>query len=94
MAISVQSGFQIGNIDPVDARFAVADQAARLGFATDNVYEGLIVYQQDTDELYVLNDASDPSDNNNWSQVGEGAGFPFTGSAQITGSLGLQVVFL
>ena len=44
MAISVQSGFQIGNIDPVDARLSVADESARLGFASDNVYEGLTVY--------------------------------------------------
>ena len=56
MAISVQSGFAIGNIDPIDARFTVDNQAGRLGFAEDNVYEGLIVYQKDTNELYVLTD--------------------------------------
>ena len=89
MAITLPGGFNITNNEPVDARITVADQSARLGFSSANVFEGLVVYQQDTDELYVLNDASDPSDNNNWSQVGEGAGFPFTGSAQITGSLGV-----
>ena len=69
MAISVQSGFQIGNIDPIDARFVVADQTARLGFASDNVYEGLVVYQKDTDKLYVLVDASDHTVNSNWSEI-------------------------
>ena len=69
MAISVQSGFQIGNIDPIDARFVVADQTARLGFASDNVYEGLVVYQKDTDKLYVLVDASDNTVNSNWSEI-------------------------
>ena len=63
MATSVQSGFTIGNIEPVDARFTVANESARLGFAEDNVYEGLIVYQQDTDELYVLTDVA------NWNQT-------------------------
>ena len=89
MAITLPGGFNITNNEPVDARITVANQSARLGFSSANVFEGLVVYQQDTDELYVLNDASDPSDNNNWSQVGEGVGFPYTGSAQITGSLGV-----
>ncbi len=43
MAISVTSGFQVGNVDPVDSRITVANQAARLGFSSTNVYEGLIV---------------------------------------------------
>ena len=54
MAISVQSGFNIGNIDPIDARFTVADQSARLGFPVDNVYEGLIVYQEDTIIMWLI----------------------------------------
>ena len=90
MAITLPGGFNITNNEPVDARITVADQSARLGFSSANVYEGLVVYQEDTDELYVLNDASDPSDNNNWSQVGEGTGFPFTGSAGILGSLNVN----
>jgi len=69
MAISVQSGFQIGNIDPVDARLSVADESARLGFASDNVYEGLTVYQKDTNELFVLIDANYPDTGSSWRKV-------------------------
>lgn len=69
MATSIQAGFQIGNNEPADARISVADQTARLGFASDNVYEGLVVYQKDTDKLYVLVDASDHTVNSNWSEV-------------------------
>ena len=69
MATSIQAGFQIGNNEPADARISVANQTARLGFASDNVYEGLVVYQKDTDKLYVLVDASDHTDNSNWSEV-------------------------
>lgn len=39
--------------------------------------------------IYILLDASNITDINSWQQVGEGTGFPFTGSAQITGSLGV-----
>lgn len=39
--------------------------------------------------IYILLDADNITDINSWQQVGEGAGFPFTGSAQITGSLGI-----
>ena len=39
--------------------------------------------------IYILLDASNITNINSWQQVGEGAGFPFTGSAQITGSLGV-----
>ena len=88
MAISVQSGFQIGNIDPIDARFTVADQAGRLGFATDNVYDGLIVYQEDTSKLYILTNSAQPGLDASWELVGDQS-FPYTGSAQFTGSLGL-----
>ena len=90
MAINTIQGFNPSTTEPIDSRVTVANETARLAFATFNVYEGLVVYQQDTDELYVLTNASDPSDNNNWSEVGEGAGFPFTGSAGILGSLNIN----
>lgn len=58
MAIILPNGFQITSIEPVDSRFTVADEAARLSFSRANVYEGLTVYQQSTDELYILTDVN------------------------------------
>ena len=73
MAIILPGGFDIRNNEPADARISLADQTARLGLSVANVYEGLIVYQQDNNILYVLNDASDPSVAGNWSEVGSGS---------------------
>lgn len=81
MAIVLPGGFDIKNNEPADARISLADQTARLGLSAANVYEGLVVYQRDTDKLYVLVNASDPSVSGNWSEVGAG-----TGTGNITGS--------
>ena len=89
MAINTIQGFNPSTTEPKDSRVTVANETARLAFATFNVYEGLVVYQEDTDELYVLNDAANPDQTSSWSTVGGGSGFPFTGSAEITGSLDL-----
>lgn len=89
MAINTIQGFNPSTTEPIDSRVTVANETARLAFATFNVYEGLVVYQEDTDELYVLNDAANPDQTSSWSTVGGGSGFPFTGSAEITGSLDL-----
>ena len=70
MAIILPSGFSITSNDPVDSRITVDDQAARLGFSAANVYEGLLVYQQDTNELYVLVTSGSPSLNSSWQLVG------------------------
>lgn len=69
MAIILPGGFNITNNEPVDSRLSVADASARLGLSSANVYEGLIVYQKDTNEIYALIDASDPSNSSNWSLV-------------------------
>ena len=73
MAITLPGGFNITNIEPVDARFTVADETARLGFSAANIYEGLIVYQQDTDALYVLSNTGSFSSNAGWSELGSSA---------------------
>lgn len=72
MAIVLPSGFNITNIEPVDARFTVANQSARLGFSSANIYEGLVVYQQDTNELYVLIDTANWNNTSGWQLVGSG----------------------
>lgn len=88
MAIILPGGFNITNNEPVDARFSVADASARLGLSAANVYEGLLVYQQDTNEIYGLIDASDPSVSGNWALVSSlASGSAITG---ITAGLGLS----
>ena len=74
MPITLPSGFQITSKDPIDSRITVADQAARLAFSEVNVYNGLVVYQRDTEELYVLNDTGSWNVNSGWSLVGSGGG--------------------
>jgi hypothetical protein len=87
MAIILPGGFQITNNEAVDSRLSVADQSARLGFSAANVYEGLLVYQQDTDEIYVLTDATDPTDNNNWNKIYPVASMTGSFTGSFTGSL-------
>jgi len=72
MSISLPSGFNILNLDPIDSRFVVTNETARLGFSGINVYEGLIVYQQDNDTLYVLTDTSNWNNNTGWTEIGSG----------------------
>ena len=74
MAIILPSGFNITNVDPIDSRLTVANQAARLAFSAANVYEGLVVYQVDTNELYVLTDAANNTQSASWQLVGGGGG--------------------
>lgn len=69
MAITLPSGFNITNNEPGDARVVVANQAARLGFSAANVFKGMLVFQQDTQELYVLINNASPSSNSSWVRV-------------------------
>lgn len=88
MAITLPSGFRITNNEPGDSRVAVTNQAARLAFSAANVYKGLLVFQQDTQELYVLINESSPTDNNSWAKVftGTGTSGSYTGSFSGNGS--------
>ena len=93
MAIILPSGFNITNVDPIDSRFTVSNQAARLGFSAANVYEGLVVYQQDTSELYVLTSIGSYNLNAGWSLVGSNVptgSFATTGSNTFTGDIIIQ----
>jgi len=69
MAIILPSGFNITNNEPVDARFSLADQAARYGLSSANIYEGLVVYQRDNNTLWILVDTTEVSNSNGWQQV-------------------------
>ena len=83
MPIILPSGFNVTSVEPVDARFALANQAARLGLSTANVYKGLVVFQQDNNTLYVLLDPTQPSLNTSWQVVGS----TVSGSLVVTGSI-------
>ena len=67
MAIPFQAGFTVLNAEPIDDRITVADRATRLGTAAnspifdDGVYRGLLVYQQDTQQLFQYIGPSDTS---------------------------------
>ena len=86
MAIILPSGFNITNTDPVDARFTVANQAARYGLAPANIYPGLLVYQQDVKLTFLLVDTSNVANANGWVTMLTG-GSSISGSQTISGSL-------
>lgn len=84
MPIVLPAGFQITNNEPVDSRMTVADQAARLSFSQVNVFNGLLVFQRDTNELYALIDTGSWNQNSGWKLIGSGSG---GGGSVDTGSL-------
>lgn len=69
MAIILPGGFNITNNEAVDARFSLADQSARYGLSSANVYEGLVVYQQDNNTMWVLVDATNVANSNGWLEL-------------------------
>ena len=73
MAIILPGGFNITNSDPVDARFALANQTSRYALSLANVYKGLIVFQQDNSTMWVLTDTTNVGNTNGWTQLQIGA---------------------
>ena len=69
MAIILPGGFNITNSDPVDARFALANQTARYALSLANVYKGLVVFQQDNSTLFVLTDTANVGNSSGWTQI-------------------------
>jgi hypothetical protein len=92
MAIILPSGFNITNNEPVDARITLADQTARYALSSANVYEGLIVFQQDNNTIWVLTDTTNVGNSNGWTQLQIGSvssNLPegvVSGSSQLTSS--------
>ena len=64
MPINIGAGFNPSSDEPIDSRLIVASETDRLALESFNCYEGLVVFQQDTNELYVCidpgNDTTDP----------------------------------
>ena len=69
MAIILPGGFNITNNEAVDARFSLADQSARYALSPANIYEGLLVYQRDTNTIWVLKDTANVANVNGWEEV-------------------------
>ena len=69
MAIILPSGFNITNSEPVDARFALANQSARYALSAANIYKGLVVFQQDDSTMFVLTDTANVGNSNGWIQL-------------------------
>ena len=86
MAIILPSGFNITNVDPIDARFTVTNQAARYALAPANIYPGLLVYQQDVRLTFLLVDTTNVANANGWMTMLTG-GSSTSGSQTISGSL-------
>jgi hypothetical protein len=99
MAINIIQGYNPSTVEPIDSRFVRANQAARYAIATFDAYNGLVVYQTDTKELFVLVDKTNISNAAGWQQVQNTAAFTgsFTGSftgdgSQLTGIVTTLVV--
>jgi len=86
MAIILPGGFNITNVDPIDARFTVTNQAARYALAPANIYPGLLVYQQDVRLTFLLVDTTNVANANGWMTMLTG-GSSTSGSQTISGSL-------
>ncbi len=92
MAIILPGGFNITNNEPVDARLTLVDENARYSLSSANVYEGLIVFQQDNNTIWVLTDTSNVGNSNGWTQLQIGSvssNLPsgvVSGSSQLTSS--------
>jgi hypothetical protein len=94
MEIILPSGFVITNNEPVDSRLSVADSASRLSLSVNNVYEGITVYEKDTNIIYVLTDATAPSSASSWqslisntsSSIATSASYSVTASYALSGT--------
>jgi len=95
MAIILPGGFNITNNEPVDARLSLADETTRYALSSANVYEGLIVFQQDNNTIWVLTDTTNVGNSNGWTQIQIGSvdsNLPsgvVSGSDQVLGGTGI-----
>jgi hypothetical protein len=96
MPVAIGLGFIVDSNEPIDNRMVVANEAERLAIPWYNRYEGLLVYQKDSNLLFVCNDPGAGSDDTGLETIpatyttittSDVELFPFTGSAVITGSL-------
>ena len=88
MAINTIQGYAPSTTEPIDSRIIKANASARLAIPTFDAYKGLLVYQQDTGELYVCNNPSNPALEASWAKIftSTGTSGSYTGSFQGDGS--------
>ena len=90
-AIEIIGGFNVSSKKPVDARTVVANTAARLLITW--VFEGMLVYEQDTEETWKYRGDLTTNVTGDWTQFGE-KGDPgttwFNGSGAPAGGLGVD----
>ena len=98
--IPVGSGLFVGQGLPVDYRTVVTDSTQRFNLDWYTAFNGLIVYQQDTQELFVLIDkgpsipGSTISQPSSWRLVGSGGtGSAFAGEWAFTNTLNQSFAF-
>ena len=60
------NGFRINGAFPIDSRYVVADEAARLAIPVNAVYKGLWTFQADTNLLYIYEGADQTNVDNGW----------------------------
>jgi hypothetical protein len=96
MPVGIELGFTVDSNEPLDHRMVVENEEARLAIPWYHRYEGLLVWEKATDTLFVCKDpnANDEGENGpaDWQAITTFdpsviSGFPFSGSAEITGSL-------
>ena len=85
MAIDLITGFNISTSDPVDTRIVVADATARKALGGP-AFEGLIVYETGSNQLYILVDAANKANDNGWQKIIDGSGTITGFSGSFSGS--------
>ena len=79
---AIPSGFYVNAKQAIDRRFVVANASLRKGGLDPVIYyNGLIMFQEDTNEVYVCIDQSNASSDASWKKI-----FPASGSGEPTGS--------
>jgi hypothetical protein len=99
MPTTFPNGFLINNADPIDSRTVVSSSSERFNNLESAVlFNGLIVYQTSSQEVYVLVDKSNVGNDTGWAQMdialsGSGLGLQETLNNGNSASLGLTASF-
>ena len=96
--ITIGSGLNVAAFYPVDYRFVFANASDRLALSWYAAYDGLITYQQDTQEIFVLinkgtESAPTVSQNSSWRLVGGGSGSNYAAEWAFTNTLNQSFAF-
>lgn len=87
MAINIIQGYNPSTTEPIDSRLVKNNATARYAMQAFEVYEGLLVYQKDTNELYMLVDTGSIGSESGWISLSTVTGdFATTGSNYFNGN--------